>query len=504
MSREKKAFRIRKVGQGFHMGILGAILVGCFAVISNAWARPEAQTLALPFEQQVIFEGSIPSQVEERVVAGGKVDGGTAVFQQTGKPDLLIPWGKVQAILPILPAEDSGASVENLRAAMKVLQANRADWAKRPEVSEATLQKWQGRIDGILKHQEDERRKKQEEEEAKVRQAAREQAEAEIAAKEAEKSRQIDLAKGKVANYLGFHARQEIEEATQACDKLDKSDLAKIPDYEKASEFWKRCLALPADTAMPGNLESQKEPTITLSIDPSASGSALTALAWALFLIPLMVTLHGLTRFMALLQERAWVGAGIWLGISGAAGLCLFLLFFSERESGVEAGSGGSTETRAVWVALANAKEKEVTRFAEKIEIPSKIFLQQIIGNMKNPDAGSTAWLATLTRLPAVGGDSGIEIRVEVPLKWISLPVRVSFAGPLPDQEISLKVAGGKIGPFPLGASGGVWIWEQIVPAYQGVVTGLGLDQGVKLILLNSEKLVVSIPEVRAKLKPSP
>jgi len=155
-------------------------------------------------------------------------------------------------------------------------------------------------------------------------------------------------------------------------------------------------------------------------------------------------------------------------------------------------------------VALVNAKEKEVTRFAEKIEIPSKIFLQQIIGNMKNPDAGSTAWVPTLSRLPAVGGDLGIEIGVEVPLKWISLPVRVSFAAPLPDQEVSLKVTGGKIGPFSAGAGGGAWIWEQIAPAYQGVVTGLGLDQGVRLILLNLEKVVVSIPEVRAKLKPSP
>ena len=98
----------------------------------------------------------------------------------------------------------------------------------------------------------------------------------------------------------------------------------------------------------------------------------------------------------------------------------------------------------------------------------------------------------------------GFEIGVEVPLKWISLPVRVSFAAPLPDQEISLKATGGKIGPFSVGASGGAWIWEQIAPAYQGVVTGLGLDQGVRLILLNSEKVVVSIPEIRAKLKPSP
>ena len=486
------------------MGIFGAAIIGCLAVISSAWAKPEAQTLSLPFEKQVIFEGSIYGQVEERVVTGGKVEGETADFQQTGKPDLVIPWKKVQAILPILPTEDSGVSVENLRAAMKVLQANRADWPKRTEVSEGTLQKWQERINEILKHQEDERRKKQEEEEAKVRQAAKEQAEAEIAAKEAEKSRQIDLAKGKVTNYLGFRTRQEIEEATQACDKLDKSDLAKIADYEKASEYWKRCLALPADVAMPGGLEGQKELSVTLAIDPSAHGSALTALAWGLFLVPLMVAFHGLTRFMALLQERAWLGAGLWLGIGAVAGICLFLLFFSERGSAVEPVAGVSTETRAAWVALANAKEKEVTRFAEKIEIPSKTFLQQIFGCMKNTEVGSTAWVPTLTRPPAVGGDSGIEIGVEVPMKWISLPVRVSFAASLPDQEISLKATGGRIGPFSVGVSGGMWIWNQISPAYQGVVTGLGLDQGVKLTLLNSEKLVVSIPEIRAKLKPNP
>ena len=157
-----------------------------------------------------------------------------------------------------------------------------------------------------------------------------------------------------------------------------------------------------------------------------------------------------------------------------------------------------------MWVALANAKDKEVTRFAEKIEIPSRIFLQKIVGSIKNPDAGSTAWVPRLTRLPAIGADSGIDLGVEVPMKWISLPVQVSFACPLPDQELSLKATGAKIGPFSVGASGGAWIWEQIAPVYQGVVTGLGLDQGVRLILLNSEKLVVSIPEVRAKLKTSP
>ena len=374
----------------------------------------------------------------------------------------------------------------------------------RAEVSDQSIQSWQNRVDRILQRQAEEKKQQLAKQEAEIQRTALEQAVAEKAAEEAKKLQEIDLAKGKIANFQGFRTRQEIKEASQACDKLEKSDLAEIPDYEKASDFWKRCLALPADVAMPGGLEGQKELSVTLPIDPSAHGSALSALAWVLFLVPLMLALHGLTRFMPLLQERAWLGAGLSLGIGAAAGICLFLLFFSVRVSGVEVGSGANAETRAVWVALANAKDKEVTRFAEKIEIPSRIFLQQIVGSMKNPDAGSTAWVPRLIRFSAIGEDSGIDLGIEVPLKWISLPVRVSFACPLPDQEISMKTTGGKIGPFSVGASVGAWIWEQIVPAYQGVVTGLGLDQGVRLIQVNSEKVMVSIPEVRAKLKSGP
>jgi hypothetical protein len=462
-------------------------------------AKPSAAVLELPFDKIVIFTNG----ESERTVSSGIIEGQNIILKQVGRPDLILPWSQIKAILPVLPKDEIG-SVEDLQNAIFSLKESRDSMPSRSEVSDQSIQSWQNRVDRILQRQANEKKQQLAKQEAEIQRAALEQAVAEKAAEEAEKSRQIDIAKGKVVNYQGFRTRQEVEEATQACGKLDKSDLAIIPDYEKASEFWKRCLALPVDVAMPGGLEGQKELAVALAIDPSAHGSALTALAWVLFFVPLMVALHGLTRFLALLQERAWVGAGLWFGISGAAGICLFLLFFSERGSGVEAASGSTTETRAAWVALANAKDKEVTRFEEKIEIPLRVFLQKIVGSMKNPEVGSTAWVPTLTRLPAVGGDSGIEIGIEVPLKWITLPVRVSFADPLPDQEVLLKAAGAKIGPFSVGASGGAWIWEQIAPVYQGVVAGLGLDQGVKLILLNSEKLVVSIPEVRAKLKPSP
>ena len=462
-------------------------------------AKPRAAVLELPFDKIVIFTNG----ESERTVSSGILEGQNIILKQVGRPDLILPWSQIKAILPVLPKDEIG-SVEDLRNAILFLKESRDSMPDRSEVSDQSIQSWQNRVDRILQRQADEKKQQLAKQDAEIQRAALEQAVAEKAAEKAKKLQEIDLAKAKIANFQGFRTRQEIEEATQACDRLEKVDLGKIPDYKNASEFWKRCLALPVDVAMPGSLEGHKETPPALAIDPSTSGSTLTAVAWALFLVPLLITLNGLSRFLALLRERSWLGAGLWLGIGGVAGICLFLLFFSERVSTVETASGYSTETQGAWVALANVKEKEVTRFAEKIEIPSRIFLQKIVGSIKNPDAGSTAWVPRLTRLPAIGVDSGIDLGVEVPIKWTSLPVQVSFACPLPDQELSLKATGAKIGPFSVGAIGGAWIWEQIAPVYQGVVTGLGLDQGVRLILLNSEKLVVSIPEVRAKLKPSP
>jgi len=462
-------------------------------------AKPSAAVLELPFDKIVIFTNG----ESERTVSSGILEGQNIILKQVGRPDLILPWSQIKAILPVLPKEEIG-SVEELRNAIFSLKESRDSLPDRSEVSDQSIQLWQSRVDRLLQRQADEKKQQLAKQEAEIRRAALEQAVAEKAAEAAKKIQEIDLAKGKVANFQGLRTRQEIEETVQACARLEITDLAKIPDYEKASEYWNLCLALPSDVAMPGSIDGYKPTALVLIIDPSASGSALTALAWGVLLVSLMVALNGLSRSLALLQERAWVGVGLWLGIGGVAGICFFLLCFSERASTAEAASGGSPETQRAWVALANLKEKEVTRLAEKIEIPSRIFLQQIVGSMKNPDAGSMALVPTLTRFPAIGEDSEIEVEVEVPLKWISLPVRVSFACPLPDQEISLKTTGGKIGSFTVGASAGAWIWGQIAPAYQGVVTGLGLDQGVRFTMINPDKLVVSIPEVRAKLKPNP
>lgn len=468
------------------------------------FAQTMDAALSLPFEKTVVFEGQVPGEFKDSIINNGKIDEGIATFQRSGKADLVIPWNKVKAILPIYPENAAELSIKDLREALGMLQANQKVWSMRPEVSEGMLLKWRERIDGILRHQQDVQIKRHQEEEDMVRAAAYEKMKAETATKEAEKARQIDFARRQVDNYLGFHTRQEIEDAVKACDKLDKSDLAKILDYEKASTYWKRCLALPTDTAMPGNLEIQNDQTMSLPINPSSSGSMITTLAWALLLVPIVVILRGLSRFLELLQERKWFGTGIWFGISSVAGTIWFLLFFSGHKNLAEATNWDTSEMRVVWAALANAKEKKVTRFAEEIKVPSKILIHQIVGGMKNPDAGSTAWVPTLTELPEVGGDSEVQIRVEVPLKWISLPVWISFATPLPDQEISLKATRGKIGTLSVGAGGGAWIWEQISPAYLGVVNALGLDQGVRLMMLKSGELAVSIPEVRAKIKVNP
>lgn len=492
----------RPLGLSFQLQRLGGLIAIICTMQLAAWSKPEAGTLALPFDKMVLFEGANRGEIEERVVEGGKIEGGVAVFQQAGKPEILIPWEKVQAVLPLLPSEDREVSLENLCEAVKVLEFNRGEWPKRPELSDANLAKWRERIEAIQKREEDEKRKNLVIEEDKIHQAAQQKALEESTLKEAERNRKIDWAKEKVANYLGLSHRQEIKEALWGCEQLDQNDQIKIPNLEKALEYWKRCLALPEDVEMPGPLEGQKVEAVALVIDPSATGFLLTSMAQLLFFVPLLITLHGLTLVLDHLRQRAWVRAGLWLGIAVLAVTCFYGLFFSKNEEGMFLGGGCSIETRHAWVSLANVKSKGVTRFAETIETPFQKFLQELVGSIHNPDKGSAAWVPVLIGSSPGQEKPDVEIVIQVPHMRKFLPVRISFAIPSPNQEINLKVTRGKVGPFPIGADFGAWIWSQVAPAYLGVANGLGLEEGVKFILTNPDKLSISIPEVRAKLKP--
>lgn len=481
-----------------------ALIILILDLKSCLLASPTEDVLDLPFEKTVIYEQRGPGEFKDSLITSGKIEDGIATFHRAGNADLVISWESVQIILPIYPEKDDIISIEDLRAALSVLKANQEKWSIRPEVSPSALAKWQNRINQILDDKEDKKRKKQEDDSQLILQAAREKAERdarEIAERDA---RQLNMASEKVANFQEPHTRKEIEEARQICTMLDPSELAKIGNHEKAIAYWQQCLALPADVAMPGVLSDIKNPLQTLNIHSFSIGSGLMIMAWCFLMIPIVLMLYASARLMSLLQERAWLGVGLWSVIAILTGLWLFLLFFYDQGTKVDPSVGGGRETQMVWLALANVREHEVTRFAEKYEVPFGSFFQQIVANAKNIDSHPSDWIPSLSQPPTTAGDSYIEIRVEIPLKWISLPVRISFAAPLTDQEISLKVTGGKIGPLSVGAGGGAWIWEQISPAYQGVVTALGLDQGVRLIMLKSGKLVVSIPEVRAKLKLNP
>jgi hypothetical protein len=194
------------------------------------------------------------------------------------------------------------------------------------------------------------------------------------------------------------------------------------------------------------------------------------------------------------------LGAGIWLSVGLVSGAVSYFLFLANQDEGKRINPSGQMETRIAWQALGNLKEKGVTRFAEGIEVPVNEFLVELVAAVKSPE-GNAGWVPLL----AESNEPGIHLTIPARVKWFSLPLRISFAIPTPKQAIALVVTGAHVGAFPVGVGVGEWLWEQIAPAYQAVGVGLGLDQGVKLMLLSSDKLMISLPEVRSKeTKPNP
>jgi hypothetical protein len=42
----------------------------------------------------------------------GKLDGATVSFSQSGRPDLILPWDTIKAVLPVFPRDGSGTIEE--------------------------------------------------------------------------------------------------------------------------------------------------------------------------------------------------------------------------------------------------------------------------------------------------------------------------------------------------------------------------------------------------------
>ena len=178
------------------------------------------------------------------------------------------------------------------------------------------------------------------------------------------------------------------------------------------------------------------------------------------------------------------------------SGGIFYFLFFANHIEGKVISPIEQTATRLAWQGIGNVKDKGVTRFAEVTEVPTNEFLAELVAAVKNPE-GNSGWVPILSE----SKEPGTQLIIPARIKWFSLPLRISFAMPAPKQAITFVVTGAHVGSFPAGAGVGAWLWEQIAPAYQAVGVGLGLDQGIKIMLLSSDKLMISLPEVQSKEK---
>jgi len=458
-------------------------------------AKPDAGVLDLPFDKLVIFLNG----GEERTVLAGKLDGATVSFSQSGRPDLILPWDTIKAVLPVFPKDGSG-TIEEIQKAISILKDSREALPGRGELSEQSIRKWEGLIVDIFKRREEEKKQALAKQEADIQQAALEQANSEKEAAEQERKNKIEVVKVKIEKYDALLQRKEVEEAVELCEGLSKVETESIPNFSPANEYWKRCLALPIDVSMPRALDKDKTVEISFPIEANSIGSMITGLLWVLLLLPPLLVLQSLSKVTSLLQERALLGAGIWMLVGLISGGIFYFLFFANHIEGKVISPIEQTATALAWQGIGNVKDKGVTRFAEGNEVSVNEFLAELVAAFKNPE-GNSGWVPILTE----SKEPGIQLIIPARIKWFSLPLRISFSTPAPKQAISFVVVGAHVGSFPVGTGVGEWLWEQIAPAYQAVGVGLGLDQGVKIMLLSPDKLMISLPEVQSKeKKPNP
>ena len=466
-------------------------VLSLFITTLVALAKPEAAVLDLPFDKLVILLNG----GEERTVLAGKLDGATVSFSQSGRPDLILPWDTIKAVLPVFPKDGSG-TIEEIQKAISILKDSREALPGRGELSEQSIGKWEGLIADILKRREEEKKQALAKQEADIQRAALEQANSEKEAAEQERKKKIEAAKVKIEQYDQLSQRKEVEGAVELCAGLSKLEIESISNFSNANEYWKRCLALPIDVSMPRALDKGKAVEISFPIEANSVGSMLTGLLWVLLLLPPLLLLQSLSKVTSLLQERALVGAGIWLLVGLVAGGIFYFLFFTKHDERRGISQTEQMATRLAWQSIGNVKDKGVTRFAEVTEVPTNEFLAELVAAIKNPE-GNSGWVPIL----AESKEPGIQLIIPARIKWFSLPLRISFAIPAPKQAITFVVTGAHVGPFPVGSGVGEWLWEQIAPVYQAVGVGLGLDQGVKFMLSSPDKLIISLPEVQSKEK---
>ena len=467
------------------------VALSLFITALAALAKPDAGVLDLPFDKLVIFL----NDGEERTVLAGKLDGATVSFSQSGRPDLILSWDTIKAVLPVFPKDGSG-TIEEIQKAISILKDSREVLPGRGELSEQSIGKWEGLIADILKRREEEKKQALAKQEADIQRAALEQANSEKEAAERERKKKIEAAKEKIEKYDQLPQRKDVEEAVELCAGLNKLDMESIPNFNNANEYWKRCLALPVDVSMPRALDKDKAVEISFPIEANSVGPMLTGLLWVLLLLPPLLVLQSLGKVTSLLQERALLGAGIWLLVGLVAAGIFYFFFFTNYDEGKGISPIEQTATRLAWQGIGNVKDKGVTRFAEATEVPLNEFLAELVAAVKNPE-GNSGWVPILSE----SKEPGTQLIIPARIKMFSLPLRISFAMPAPKQAIAFVVTGAHVGPFSVGVGVGEWLCEQIAPAYQAVGVGLGLDQGVKLMLMSPDKLMISLPEVQSKEK---
>ena len=416
--------------------------------------------LESPFLKTALIKESNGLTVE-KAVRKGKIKGGLIELERDEGGLLILPVEQVLAVLPKIPQAGNTYLQSDAQRALAVLIEAQKLFPDRVEVTASTIAEWDKLSHQATQADEIERKAL----EGWFQSAAKISPQAKM-----DEIRALGEQGESFAEKFP-EEQKRIYEQVKGLRELSKIDLSKVanPAFQ-IGNF--------GDNFVPG------------------------AILWVILFVPLIMFISGASGAIQGFKERLPLAGLLRLVLALIAGGLLGLVLWPEAikpGSNAENAEIHSAAQRGLWLSR-NLSEQWADQPSQKLNVPSMAWLEFISGTLQagGEDLSTLFWCLEKPRITR----ENKQLLVVQPLIFKILPINLKFIFSEPSKGQSwtdVDLTGFKIGHLPLGKLVGSYALQALSVAYEGVLTGLALDKGVRWVMDSDDMLVVEIPSVRQK-----
>lgn len=371
-----------------------AVLAIFLVCVSFARAEEDDIFLSLsPFPRKVFFQNPNSGQPEERKFQRAEIDSEkNALFVLEDGTPLVLPTGRIRAVIPLPPPSTEGFSLSDLN--WGYLECSKASRSL-PEILPLVTQ-WESLVSAKKNSLESEQQAEQAAQERAIQEAALEKAAEELA-----------VVLKRLEYFDQLNDRKEIQESLESIKSLNPKLLGDPKRVKEAEDYWSFLLALPPRVAIPKQwpLRVPPEELLAISRDHEAIGPKIFkyVLLAGSFLIPLFC----LSRLTQAVREKNWFAAATFL-LFGSAVVVLgsgLLMIYPSQAVSLQAENERSFFEKTAWQ-NGDVLEAQITRQSGKNELQLLVALGSSYGSIPlffafDPDFGKPPQLLKVDRASA-------------------------------------------------------------------------------------------------------